>query len=303
MEHYMTEKTGRTLYDLLAEILQKRNLILITVAVFLFVLIFIVYILFQIIKPEMGVNQAGNISIKNNFFSPKITTFLIHPRGWQDTGVDVSPNETLKVYVSGEINIGVDLTTIDKNAKAAQKIIKAKKQGKGSDMEKLIPYYELGWPWAGEEGIEDPQLKEYGKNPDHHSDDSSLITSKHEYGRLIGYITTDKKFAIKMSKAEKQRNDDERNRVKNNRARDKKENCHLDKYLKKLDVKFYTEQIIDFGDKKNKDKQYEKIDIDDDVVKGSRLYLAINDSMCPEWQIDNFGGLLVTIQQSPKFSE
>jgi hypothetical protein len=288
----MTDKTGRTVFDFLTEMSQKRNLTV--VASLLFIPISVVYILFQILKPEVEVNSAGHLSIKNNFFSPKITTFLIHPRGWQDTGINVSPGETLKVYVSGEVNIGVDLTTIDKNAKAAKKIIKAKKQGKGNNVEKLIPYYELGWPWAGEGGIKDSQLKEYGKIPDHHSDDPSLITSDREYGRLIGYITTtDKKFAIQMSKAEKQRNDDERNR-----ARNKKDNCHLDKYLKKLDANFDfdAEKIIDFGNKEG--KQYEKIDIGDDIKKGSRLYLAINDSMCPEWQIDNFGGLLVTIQSA-----
>jgi hypothetical protein len=283
------EMTGRTLFDFLSSLLDKRSptdifiLILILLIIPLLGVAGAAYISWIIWSPQVEISSVG-LSVKANFFSPKITTLLIHPRGWQNTGIKVSPGDKIFVRVTGETNIGPDIASIFNNLK-------------DPISKKLDFRNKKGWPWVGAQGISPTELKALDKNPPKPSKDPSLITSEHEYGRLIGYVTKEDNFPKKFRMAE---NELKKIPVANEKVRN---HCILEGIkLPEIDeeFEFNKKHIVDFG--KNVVPEGGRTDgtieipQDQGILKNSYLYLAINDSTCPEWQYDNFGILMVSIK-------
>jgi hypothetical protein len=298
-EHHMAEKTGSTLSDLIIYLLDKRRksdmYILIPFLLIPSVALGLAACSSWFLWSPTIESSPGVISIKPNFFSKKISTFLIHPRGWQDTGITVSRGDKLTVRATGEINIGPDIPAIYDNALQVEKIIERSNKNLPEGPPPKFKYqYETGWPWSGPEGISDEQVEKMHKYPRGHSKDGSLMTNNMELGRLIGFVTDKDDFLLKLYE------ENEKliaTRLRETKNKSKLSKCDFSQLYK--DFKLDKEHIVDFG--KNKVSGSKRTDgtikIPDsmEINNDSHLYLAVNDSTCPEWQQDNFGEFMVTI--------
>ena len=96
----MAERQGATIYDVFIYLLKNRRLFVVFIlTVIPFASLTLAgFVLWWIVHPRLEVSSVGTLSIKTNILGPKISTFLIHPRGWQDTGIDVSGGDRLYPY-------------------------------------------------------------------------------------------------------------------------------------------------------------------------------------------------------------
>jgi hypothetical protein len=245
-----------------------------TVLTFVLSLGLVVFLYVKFFSPEIEVTEYGTVSVKPHFFAAKISTVLVHPRGWQNTGVIVSAGDTIKVHVYGEVNMGVDTFLINDNAASARVFMDAiraeMKRSNVSEKEAirridnkmpLVPRktIEHGWPWIGYRGYDDSVPINLHKVPEKFADDPTLISPDYPMGRLLGYVT---------------------------------EECDQPslKLLDRNGVKIERGPILDFG-------AQNKVAIPSVTKENSCLFLAINDSVIDVWQYDNLGALMVTIKQ------
>ena len=237
------------------------------------------YLIVQLFNPSIRLDPiTGVLEIKSGLLQRNnIYTLLIDPHDWEYTGIDISAGEVLIVSTSGKTTTGLDVVTIEENAKKAytytqevkermekEKIkeevaLKQIKSAKYKNYEYGSGYI-YGWRWIGSEGYPRDEPYIYGKIPSRFDLDKTLISEEHPPGRLIGYPVKDNKCP-------------------------------------KLGGKIEQKFVIDFGRDK-KDQKLQKVEVPSSVDKGSKLCLAINDSSLPEWQYDNLGFLMVTIQKS-----
>jgi len=204
-----------------------------------------------------SVGPQGTLRLKMGAFTPEVYTLLVHPRGWQPTGITVSPGDQLVEKHYGETNMGLDVVAIEENAKrvrafmdAVRKKMKVEGISEREAIKKLkCPDYlkpgRYGWPWVGAEGYSWDLPASLDKVPSSFSADTTLISNRYPSGRLLAYIGDPSKF------------DDKR--------------------------------LIDFA--------VENITIPSDVEKNAMLWLAVNDSTLSVWKYDNFGFLMVTIER------
>lgn len=232
--------------------------------------ILVAWALYYIMSPKVELSASGAaITVKSNIFAPRITSLLVHPRGWQDTGIIVSPGDVLTVRVSGEVNMGVDIELIRENSKAARTYIdsvlaKMKTRGISDEQQgiaeaaktgttlKTKAYPEHGWPWVDYHGYHRDTIARLKKLPQMH--DPSLISPDKPLGRLVGYAGPD--------------------------------GCP--ELLKRGNEHVKFEPIIDFT--------HSQVTVPAGVTPRSHLCLAVNDSVQDEWQYDNFGLFMVTIE-------
>jgi len=260
----MKEGPGYTLFDFLVYIFEQRKFaqfIMLFIAVPVLATLGVGLILWSIMRPTVeSVGPQGTLRLKMGAFMPEVYTILVHPHGWQNTGVLVSPNDVLRVKVSGKTNVGLDVVTIMENARKARAYMdqvrnhQTNNSGKkGMTEEKAreavtVKYestYRYGWPWVDAKGYP-PELPVYlNKIPTTFAADKTLLSPKYPAGRLIGYIGD---------------TPDDQNQ----------------------------QRIIDFA--------MEHVYIPGSVEKKTPVFLAINDSGLAEWQYDNFGFLMVTIE-------
>lgn len=260
----MKPSAGYTLFDFLVYLIESRKFLrftLVLAAIPMGGLFLTGLALWWFLHPRVEPVGDGTLSIKMSRFTPEVFTLLVHPHGWQDTGITVSPQELLSVRASGQTNMGLDVVTIAHNAELVRKFIDevTRKKVQGQTEEEAMrttPYpsyeasYRFGWPWIGPEGYDLGLPQRLSKIPSTFSSDTTLSAHKYPPGRLIGCVRTS---------------------------------------APSLSDRIPDDEIIDFALK--------EVSIPDHVPREGRILLAVNDSKLEEWQYDNFGVLMITIRR------
>jgi hypothetical protein len=261
-----SESKHTTLFGFIIYIIEHNKVsnfilvVLIASIVPMFAIIATGVILWSILHPTVeAVGPQGTLRLKMSAFSPDVYTVLVHPRGWQNTGILVSPNDQLHIRVYGQTNMGLDVVSILENSKKARSYIEnvhntiEKSHSTEAEVLSKMVYpstskqnYHHGWPWVGAEGYHSELPRLLGKIPSSFSSDKTLISNRYPIGRLLAYIGSDPT-----------QSDDKR--------------------------------LIDFA--------VDYISIPENIENKAPLWLAVNDSILPEWQYDNFGFLMVTVEK------
>jgi hypothetical protein len=279
-QHYLEalckEGPGYMLSDFLVYIVENRKFaqfVMLLIAVPALVTLGVGVILWFIMRPtveSVGPQGQGSLRLKMGAFAPEVYISYVHPRGWQNsgwqnTGVLVSPGDVLRVNVHGETTVGLDVVTIGENAKKARK-------------------------WMDQvQGIIDTQkIPEEKAIAATQSADSPV---RYEYSTPYGWPWInargyDRALPARLKKIPSTFPAD------TTLLSPKYPSGCLIGYIGRNPQDRKQEHIIDFtGDDMG------RVHIPGNVEKNAPVFLAINDSDLPEWQYDNFGFLIVTIER------
>lgn len=241
------------------------------------------YLIIQLFRPTIQVTPEGTLAIKAGILSQRnIYTLLVDPHGWQDTGVALSPGDKLYIHTSGKITTGLDVTTIGDNAEKAYKYTQeVREKIKTENLKEADAITKVNetnsqnyrsYPKDNQTGFNSDYL--YGwpwVGADGYPDDTP-----HRYGKIPSLFTLDTSLISNKYPAGRligYAKDGKCPELENNKGKENNE----------------ADFIMNFAS--------DEVTVPADVKKGAKLCLAINDSINREWQYDNAGFLMVTIEK------